>query len=381
MRKYYIPLVTLALFVLEWLMLNQLMVLVEPKKHPMQSVWMHSGISYVLPVWFPNAWTVFVLPLVLCSIPLINHFRFKRKKKKAPDESIPVSFLQTFIRIIKAEVGTLNGIVSALFILFNLAWTQDLLLEAIKGEGSWFYPLFTAMFLVVPFLWNQGRKTNQEKVRPEKRKFLIAAMSFNALKYNENNEYSSPLMSKREGYEGWFFNSEPIRACFFKYPNLERVLLIQSTESHKQSNVDHIAFIEESFNRSRPMQKESITSLTELISKSVPSKPEVKEEIISDVNVFNNFFPILKRVVNGNIKTYGYSDEEVLFSITGATSVFTAGLVFLSMPGNRGCVYFRQDKRDGPPEDPLENALDEFDVNIYSIDELWNEIVEQASGE
>ena len=364
MRKYYIPIATLGLFVLEWLMLNQLMVLVDPKGHPRQSVWEHSGISYVLPVWFPNAWTVFILPIVLCAIPLINYFRFKRKKKKSPDENNPVSFLQTFIRIVKAEVGTLNGVVSVLFLVFNLAWTPDLLLEAIKGDSSWLYPLFTGMFLVVPFVWNQGKKNKPEKVKPEDRKFLITGLSYQMGKPEGNEKFFS------KHHPGWCANWEPIRACLDYYPNLEKVLIIHSQETDEQANRTFISAIEKNFDNGE------VKSLKALIEKSASRVLDVEEEIMPAQDKFNDFFPILKRNINAYLTKYNCKDEEVVFSINGGTAVLSAGLTFLSMPGRRGCVYSDQNWDKTPTE-----RIQEFEVDIYSINELWNEIIEQSSGE
>lgn len=346
MRKHIPWIFTLAMFIAEWFLLNQLITL--------------DKAGTITPCY---AIFVLLVPLALWLIVGTRYYVGFQIEKKETGKAKHLLLLTPFIRLMKSEVGTFNGIVSVLFILFNLAWTQDLLLECIKGDGPWLYPAFTFLCLVVPFVWVSGLPEKNKKIDRSKRKLLITGLSLQTTTPDKNDKFFS------KNYEGWCANWEPVRAALLHYPNLEKVLILHSAETYKQANETYIKDIEKHFNNG------PIKSLKELIQKSVSHPIEVEEAILPNQERFDEFFPILKSTIESYLSRNTCKDEDVVFSINGGTAILTSGMAFLSMPGRRGCVYSDQNWDRKPLE-----RLQEFEVDIYSIKELWKEIIEQTSG-
>lgn len=361
MKKHFPWIFTIAAFAVEWFFLNHLMVL--NKAGTLTTCYASLVLIIPLGLWF-----------VVGTRYLVTRSIEKRQNGKASN----VPLLLPFIRTVKAEVVTANGVVSVLFILFNLAWTQDLLLDWIRGDGPWLYPAFTFICFVVPFVWPPVSKGKKQIVPVDKRKVLISGLSSNG-GAKEKIKVSDP---KNGGYTGWMLNWEPIHACIEHYPNLERVLIINSPQTSVLPPVVTDLMTEE-FNQGLPPEQHIvIDSFRKLFSHSVTRNIDLIEKELANVNDYNQLFPELRRVINGFLAEYGYKDEDVLFSVTGSTAVMSAGLTFLSMPGQRGCVYSSQEPKSAEGTDltPVQK-LTEFEVDIYTVDELWQEIIEKAHGE
>ncbi len=328
MRKYLPLISTIAAFVAEWYLLNYLVGLVESGKET--TFWAFLVLLIPIPLWF---------------IVWLNFRQAQHNKKQKTGRANRLPLLLPFIRIVKAEVVTANGIIGVLFILFNLAWTQDLLIQAIKGDGSWHYPLFTFLCLAVPFVWPSVPKAKADTVSADQRKVLITGVG---------HVPKNPPMS--QDYQGWTKKWEPIRACFDRYPNLEKVLIIHSSESAELSETNS-----------------SSHSLKTLLQDSISSELDVEEKQFADLNDYNVLFPDLRKMINVFVAEHGYKDKEIMFVLTSGPAVLTAGLTFLSMAGPKGGVYSRQEEGLSPVE-----RLTEFEVDLYSADELWQEIVRKA---
>ncbi len=75
--------------------------------------------------------------------------------------------------------------------------------------------------------------------------------------------------------------------------------------------------------------------------------------------------------IQGLIESYyakKYKDEDIMFNITGATVAISGAMILKAIPGNRRAEYAKQDTGE----------IIDVPLSIYSIKELWNELLEKV---
>lgn len=265
----------------------------------------------------------------------------------------PTSLVGTLLRVVRNEVSSsVYGFAVVLFWLFNLAWAPTLLLDAIQGKGAWELLWLVVLFASIPFLLPLPPKKSRGKVPPEERKVLITALPI-PLDYG-TEKYNPLAIQAALDYPGWLGNWTSIHKCLTYYTNIERVYFIVSDQA--------INFLSD--------LPPAIEPLEMLLSETKFGRTvDIVKIKALDVYDFNKMYTPLREETEFRLKSHGYTDNQVMFSLTNGTVIQSIALAFLAMKGFRGSVYSRQDDRE----------LVELPVDIYSIRELWEEITDQLA--
>jgi len=216
--------------------------------------------------------------------------------------------------------------------------------------------------MLFPFIINPFIRPDpiSKEVSRDTRKVLITALSENdiiKLKIFRDKKYELDdiVDTLKTGGLGAYWNWEPIIDIVKFYPNLNEIILIQSRKVVTQLNGEKLLA------NSQIDAFEDMLNFNQINVKYTPIE-------VNDMDLFDDTYNTLKFQLNKLFKNRRYSNEEIIFGISSGTSVLTACLLFLALPGKRGTVYKPQ-KPNSTPE--------EFEVDILTIEELWGEIFEK----
>ena len=373
-------------FIVEIILLNYLFFITNYTPKNTNTLWVQWNLTCYLPYDITSVFSVFLFSIIILGFLVIRYFYIKREPKKQVKQKNNFSLLGAVIQIFKYDVSSAFGFLMILYLLTNIAWAQGFIMDAIKtGEGKYFlYVCLIIIWVSIPYFGITPKSKTNEKVLADDRKFLITTLSIPS--------------GKSLNYPGWYWNWEPLRALFDVYPNIQHLLVIVSEEVETycsnnlrkdfekiekediypnitdiKGGVQPVSYSESEINDFIKIKKD-ILSITDLFQKTTLNKKLIVTiSSIKNQNEFDIFYPLLKTEVEAIIKKNNYKDKEILFALTSGTAVFTSAMAFLSMQGERGCVYTRQDMKTHP-----NTKTDEFTVNIYTINELWNEIINQS---
>lgn len=285
-----------------------------------------------------------ICSLSICLILLIfSIYKFGFKIKKVANFGIKEGVLNLFAKTFRADVKNVYGILSLLFILTNLGYTQDNFNDFLKGEGNYYIPLFTLFSIIVPILIFKF-EANTVNVSNLDRKVLITALS---KQFGNLENLVTPE-------NGWFRNWEPIKYCLKYYPNLEEVILLASKDVQLQ-----LQFFE----------KKNL-NIEEIIKEI---NPKINVKVIFIKSSFFDFDSLYKEIKTNVEKMIKHrKDTEIIVNITSGTSPLSVALGFIEMKGHRGGVY--QDQDIQKPDETNSWGLIEQQINVLTIKELWDEI-------
>lgn len=290
--------------------------------------------------------------LIVLGIPLLLSFLFLILKK---DFEI---IKHAVVLVVKGGASSLAGILLVIFFLIHIGWLSDSLIDYFQGKDNLPIILKILSFLIIPFLINAllYKKPLLKVVPNELRDILITALSHNKkenVKLFIDYNFDKTLIEQQKVVTFW--NWYPIINILDNYTGIKTLLVIYSKEVLANLESD---------------KEENARALNafELMIKSRYKEREISiiPIVILEMNIFDELFNELKFKIEKQIGSI--EDEKVLFGVSSGTALTTASLVFLSMRGQRGLVYQKQDGS---------NELDEFTVDVLTIQELWDEIIER----
>lgn len=298
---------------------------------------------------FCNSVTSLIIVLV---IPIILAILFHVLKK---DFEI---IKHAVVLVVKGGTSSFAGILLVVFFLIHIGWLSDSMVDYFQGKDNILLIVKIMSFLITPFLINAllYKKPVLKIVPKEFRSILITALSQNKkenIKLFADCNFDRSLIEDNIGIHFW--NWHPVINILDNYPKIEKILVIyskevlSSLESDKEENERILNAFELMIERRYKERNIAIIPI-----------------IILEMNIFDELFNELKFKIEKLIGTV--DDGKVLFGVSSGTALTTASLVFLSMRGQRGLVYQKQDGS---------NELDEFTVDVLTIKELWDEIIER----
>jgi hypothetical protein len=265
---------------------------------------------------------------------------------------------RSVILVVKGGASSFAGILLIIYFLMNIGWLSDQLFSFSEGKSDFLLVLKIISFLILPFFINALLIKDRSNFQIEniKRTVFVTALSLNNkdqlkmfIENNFENDKIQDIPNRR------FWNWIPIINVIEKYKNLTVIVAICSKEVLKELELE------------KAESKRNTNAFEELLKMKYSNRNiEYKVVEITNMNDFNELYNDLKFKIEKSLKNY--SDEEILFGISSGTATLTASVVFLSMKGLRGLVYQKQDAT---------NALDEFTVDVLTIHELWDEIIDR----
>jgi len=271
-------------------------------------------------------------------------------------------FVRSFSLSLKGGISNISSIILFVYFLIHISWVTDNLQESFKEDLPISYILLSFAFMLFPFIINPFIRPDpiSKEVSRDTRKVLITALSENdiiKLKIFRDKKYELDdiVDTLKTGGLGAYWNWEPIIDIVKFYPNLNEIILIQSRKVVTQLNGEKLLA------NSQIDAFEDMLNFNQINVKYTPIE-------VNDMDLFDDTYNTLKFQLNKLFKNRRYSNEEIIFGISSGTSVLTACLLFLALPGKRGTVYKPQ-KPNSTPE--------EFEVDILTIEELWGEIFEK----
>jgi hypothetical protein len=221
-------------------------------------------------------------------------------------------------------------------------------------------PLLCVGFLLLPFLI-QTLTINEALagvVKSEQRRVLVTALSFNAsaeLKmFGEKNfdelQITEELKTRKKGIQ---WNWLPVIRMINFHENLEEVILIQSNEVKRELEGA----------KGKPDEDDMFERMLRL---RFGNKIKYTPVLLTQIDNFNELYLTAKGALEVKLKKY--NSEQIIFGISSGPATITAAFIFLSMPGQRGVIYQRQN---------APYTLDPFTVDINTTQDLWSEVFEK----
>lgn len=268
--------------------------------------------------------------------------------KKAAHGSM--RFVVQFLRYFRADVLNWYG----LFLVLYLAFQVTLLFDAVEqiffntyqvNANEWFRPFVILAFALLPVALSEWLVPKSSSKGNINTKVLFIGVSLNSKGIESNDNWNT-----------W----DPIRKSLKTNPDLREVILLLSSDIIK-GNYDETK-----------EENQRLDGLKRAIHKINPSI-EIGE-IIADVGSLDDVFQALKSKIE-SLKAK-YRDEEMLFHVTSSTALVSVAMALHAIKGERKMEYIRQFTE----AEKRKSAMPELiDVNIYTIRELWDEIIDKLS--
>lgn len=306
---------------------------------------------------FSSAYSV-IIPLALLFILILFYVN---KKKKYKDDDI---IKHSIILVVKGGSSSITGAIMIVYFLVHIGWLGDILIDYYNDKETFFSFLGIFFFAVMPFIINAlfYVENKPKSIVKDSREYLITALSHNHIDnlqcFIENDFDRKKIESKIK-----FWNWVPILNVLDEYNNIKNIIVIYSKEVNEGLNL-HV--------KQYSCTKNAFEQMVE--RKYGARNIVVTPFVVSDINDFNFLYHDLKIRVERIFEKL--ADEKMLFAISSGPATITASLVLLSMKGERGMVYQKQIDKSIQKQPP-EKELDEFTVNVFTIQELWNEIIER----
>lgn len=288
-----------------------------------------------------NTYTVAFYSFTSFILIFISVIYAKRKQQR-----ITISFLKHF----KGDVLNWYGLFFLLYLMGQLSFLFDLTLQFVlstaQDQGHELFRVFVVFsFLFMPFVINLlfFNVKPLSKTNPNPRVLFIGV--------SLNNYIIEP-----GNWNTW----DPIRKSLVKNQSVERVVLIVS-----QLLVD----------QDSSLSIDEAKRLTGLEKAIVNIRKSINvDRLLLDVGSFYDASKTIQSKIVELSKIY--NDEDMIFHITSSTSIVTACLTISAIKGNRNMEYIKQipDKQLQLEEMPVN-----IDIDVYSISELWDEILERIS--
>ncbi len=267
--------------------------------------------------------------------------------KKAAHGSM--RFVVQFLRYFRADVLNWYG----MFLVLYLAFQVTLLFDAVEqiffstqqvNANEWFRPFVILAFALLPVALIEWLVPKTYSKRNVVSKVLFIGVSLNG------------KIESDENWNTW----DPIRKSLKTNPDLREVILLLSSK-----------IVKENYDETKE-ENQRLDGLKKAIHEMNPSI-EIGE-IIADVSSLDDVFQALKYKIE-SLKTK-YHDEEMLFHITSSTALVSVAMALHAIKGERKIEYIRQFTE---PEKRKSAMPELIDVNIYTIRELWDEIIDKLS--